>query len=164
MPLKNFPFKTIEQIVKKYSNDCEDSYTDYLLKKIRLAKRRGYLNKEELVLISNWKSPRTIKKILSNSKKSIEQKTKFAIVSEDELKIITQLTELNGVSIAMASAILMFLNPKKYPVIDIRVWEVLYELRIVKENKAGKNLSKSNWLDYLDIVRAKAKKKPQFVK
>ena len=157
MALKKFPYRTVDQIVKKYSDGCEDSYTNHLLKKIKFAKRRGYLRKDEFILICNWKSARTIKKVLANSEKSIERGTMLAISSTDETKIISTLIKLNGVSIAMASAILMFINPKKYPVIDIRVWEVLYELEIVKENKAGKSLSKNNWLTFLEIIRTKAK-------
>ena len=57
----------------------------------------------------------------------------------------------------MASAILMFINPNKYPVIDIRVWQVLYELKLVNGNDSGKSLTTNDWLIFLEIIRKKAK-------
>jgi hypothetical protein len=159
MALKNFPYKSLSPLLRKYMDDNECSYTEYLFRFLRKAIKRGFLKKHELLLICNWKSPRTIQKIKANPASKIERLTFLAFQSTDELFIIEKLVKLEGVSIAMASAILMFMNPRKYPVIEIRVWEVLLELKLVEGSSSGKNLNKSNWLVYLEIIRQTAKEK-----
>ena len=58
----------------------------------------------------------------------------------------------------MASAILMLLNPKRYGVIDIRVWQLLHKVGAVKKNYMGVNFAFQNWYQYLMIIRYFAKK------
>jgi len=58
----------------------------------------------------------------------------------------------------MASAILMLTNPKKYGVIDIRVWQLLYAIGTVKTNPKGLNFSFQEWYRYLKIIQYFAKK------
>ena len=157
MALKKIPYQSIDVILKKHLDDNESSYTAYLLNKIRAARKKGYLTKEEFILICNWKSPRSLQLVKQNTSNKIKSITKSVITSKDEGFVIKQLIKLKGVSIAMASALLMFLNPKKYPVIDIRVWQVLYELNLVTSNTSGKSLSINNWITYLDIIKEKAK-------
>lgn len=52
----------------------------------------------------------------------------------------------------------MLLNPKRYGVIDIRVWELLYKLGTMKSNPNGKNFKFNEWYRYLVIIRHFAKK------
>src|SRR6185436_5539613 len=63
------------------------------------------------------------------------------------------LLQLEGVSVAMASAVLMLLDPKRYGVIDIRVWQFLYATGAVSENEKGVHFSLKNWLQFLAILR-----------
>jgi hypothetical protein len=58
----------------------------------------------------------------------------------------------------MASAILMLTNPQKYGVIDIRVWEILYETGAVETNKKGTNFKFEEWNQVLIILRKYSKK------
>ena len=59
---------------------------------------------------------------------------------------------MKELKIPTASAILMFLNPKKYPIIDTRVWQVLWDFGIVRMNKPGKGFTLKNWEIYLKII------------
>ena len=67
------------------------------------------------------------------------------------------MTQLKGVSIPAASAILMLTDPQNYGVIDIRVWQVLYKYRSVKMKPNGANFGLNNWYNYLMKIRYFAK-------
>jgi len=58
----------------------------------------------------------------------------------------------------MASAVLTLLDPKRYGVIDIRVWELLYALGTVTRNPGAVGFSFGNWHEFLMIIRYFARK------
>ena len=58
----------------------------------------------------------------------------------------------------MASALLMLLNPKRYGVIDIRVWQLLHKIGTVSKNAEGVGFTFKNWYQFLVILRYFAKK------
>lgn len=53
----------------------------------------------------------------------------------------------------MASAILMLLEPDRYAVIDIRVWQLLRGRGAVYGNAAGASFTFRQWVTYLGVVR-----------
>jgi hypothetical protein len=53
----------------------------------------------------------------------------------------------------MASAILMFLDPKRYGVIDIRAWQLLHAVGAVTGNEKGVSFTLGHWLQFLGILR-----------
>lgn len=65
---------------------------------------------------------------------------------------------LHGVSVPMASSILMLRNPARYGVIDIRVWQLLYRMGAVKTNADGVGFHFKEWCRFLMIIRYFAKK------
>jgi len=52
----------------------------------------------------------------------------------------------------------MLLNPRRYGVIDIRVWQALHHLGTVTKAPSGIGFSFKNWYQFLMIVRYFAKK------
>jgi hypothetical protein len=58
----------------------------------------------------------------------------------------------------MASAILTLVDPRRYCVIDIRVWQVLYALGAVAQKPNGVGFTFNNWCRFLMIVRYFARK------
>ena len=58
----------------------------------------------------------------------------------------------------MASAILMLLNPHRYGVIDIRVWQLLYSVGAVSQKSTGVGFNFNNWYQFLMIIRHFSKK------
>ncbi len=58
----------------------------------------------------------------------------------------------------MASAILSLIDPKRYGVIDIRVWQILFELGSVTRNADGVGFNFKNWFQYLCKLRYHAKR------
>jgi hypothetical protein len=53
----------------------------------------------------------------------------------------------------MASSILMLTNPQRYGVIDIRAWQLLFEMGSVKTNANGIGFDSKQWRQYLRILR-----------
>lgn len=147
----------MKSLLNRFMDNNECSHTNYLFGYLEYAKKRMWLKKAELLAICNWKSPRSLHHIDENKEVDVRGITFKAFDTKDEMDKIKILTTLKGVSIPMASAILMFMSPSKYPVIDIRVWEILLELRLVDGNRTGKSLNKNNWIDYLGVVRKYAR-------
>ena len=97
----------------------------------------GTHSKSDLRAIARWKSPRIIRHIERNSPSLIKSISTKAFRTKSERAKLPLLMELKGVSVPMASAILMFRNPKRYPVIDIRAWQVLHQMNAVSKNAGG---------------------------
>ena len=153
MPIKDLRYKNLDSLIKKNLSKEEDLETKELIKKLCPAKIRGWLSKSELTDICYWKSPRAIRHIKANTPTKIKQQTTVAFSTRSEQEKIAKLTSLKGVSIPMASAILMLTNPKRYGVIDIRVWEVLYEIGTMTTNPKGINFNFKEWYRLLVTLR-----------
>jgi hypothetical protein len=158
MALKKLPFKSLQSLIGIHLSTKEDLPTQKAIDELLLAKKRGYLNKDDLVLICRWKSPRAIRHIERNGKKTIREITKAAFKSRSERKKLALLTQLHGVSVPMASSILMLTNPQRYGVIDIRVWQLLYMMGLVKKNPAGVGFDFKQWYRFLALIRYFASK------
>lgn len=106
---------------------------------------RGYLTQQELHTIARWKSPRRAALTLENTDVFIREITEGAFTSiEDWTKLLT-LTQLQGIGLPTASAILHLFD-KKYPILDIHaLWSV------------GKPWKKRSaypfWLEYITFCR-----------
>jgi len=117
------------------------------------------LSDEEFFKIIIWKSNRVKGKVLAGIKKSnksvkqIMREVYNANTSEEKIKL---LTNIKGIGLPIASAILTVCYPKKFTILDYRVWDILFKDKKVK----GKNPSKtiSEYLDYVDICKNYAKK------
>ena len=57
----------------------------------------------------------------------------------------------------MASAILTLVDPKRYGVIDIRVWQLLFAIKSVRKKPKGKDFTFKDWYHYLCKLRYHAK-------
>lgn len=153
MALKDLPYETLLSLIGDHLSTEEDSPTIEAIKQLRPAVRRGYLNKDDLILICRWKSPRAIRHINMNTKGTIKTITKAAFKKRSERKKLELLTELQGVSVPMASSILTLTNPRRYGVIDIRVWQILYTMGSVTENAGGKGFNFEQWNRFLITIR-----------
>jgi hypothetical protein len=157
MALDTLPYKKVASLVRDYLSD-DDADTIALIRELRPARARRYLTPPELEKICRWKSPRALQYIRSNSPARVRDATKRALATRSERRRLDALLELKGVSVPMASAILMLLNAERYAVIDIRVWQVLYSVGTVTKKPEGVNFTFGNWYQFLVIVRYLAKK------
>jgi hypothetical protein len=158
MPLRKLPFDAAAPAVRQFLLTTEDAQTIEIIRLLRPARKRGYLRPAELQAICYWKSPRAIHLIRSNSAAAVRSATRAALATRSERQRLEHLRALHGVSVPMASAILMLLYPKRYGVIDIRVWALLHKLRTVSNNTSAVGFSFRNWYQFLMIIRHLAKK------
>ncbi|MFN8154981.1 MAG: hypothetical protein U0Y08_11880 [Bacteroidia bacterium] len=135
----------------------DDERTYELYKQFRHLKKQGYLTKKELLDILRWKSPRPLKQYESNEEKMVREITKLAFAAKNDVLKLHILTALNGVNYPAASSILMFYDPKKYPVLDIRVWKQLYAAKLVNINPRGQNFSLKQCGEFLTVIRKLAR-------
>jgi uncharacterized protein YdhG (YjbR/CyaY superfamily) len=75
------------------------------------------------------------------------------LATRNEAARLEALVALKGVSVPMASAVLMFLDPRRYGVIDIRTWQLLHDVGEVSENQKGTHFTVKQWLQFLGILR-----------
>lgn len=114
--------------------------------------KHKYLDRNHLIELGRWKSPRVIKQYQDkiNTDERIKEITSFALASEDEYIRIMFPQVLKGVSWGVASVILHFAYPTKYMIIDFRaVWSLGLE--------EPKQYSFDYWMEYTDYVRRLSK-------
>jgi hypothetical protein len=124
--------------------------------KSRLARRRrrgaSYLTRAELVWLGDWKSPRIRPQIARNTPAGVRGVTAAAFLTGDEARRVRLLCGLAGVGIAVASVLLHFADPRRYPVYDIRVQAALRRLGI----RARFPPTPEGWTRYLRCLRTLA--------
>ena len=137
----------------------EDSpETRRLIRDLRVVRRRGYLTKSEFLAICRWKSPRAIRHYAKNSPHRIRRQSTLALASQDERARFDALTALDGVGAPVASAILTLTDPRRYGVIDIRVWQLLYALGSVRTKPGGVGFTFGDWHEFLMTLRPHAER------
>lgn len=152
-------YATIEELLANELDDRKEGIeTLSLMKKLKSAEIRGYFTKDEFLAMAMWKSPRPKRKYEINSEANIKGVSEKVFATRFEKRKIDLLTSLSGVSIPVASAILMLIDPKNYGVIDIRVWQILYLYGSVKVKPSGTNFNFKNWYNYLMKLRYYARK------
>jgi hypothetical protein len=152
MALQKLPYRTLVPLVRHYLSTDDDDTVD-LIRGLRPARARGYLSPSDLEKVCCWKSPRALHYIRSNSAAHVRDATKRALATRSERRRLDALLELRGVSVPMASAILMLVDPKRYGVIDIRVWQVLHAVGTVTKKPSGIGFNFANWYQFLMILR-----------
>ncbi len=136
----------------------EDVSTRLAVAALRSARERGHLTPVELARVCHWKSPRAIHHVRANSAALVRSTTALAFQARDEPTRMQTLRLLAGVSVPMGSALLTLVFPRRYAVIDIRVWQLLFDEGAVRSNPAGRGLTVEQWCEFLSIVRVIARR------
>ena len=138
-----FPESDIPKWAKKY-NAAEDEAVMTLIPAI---KRRGRLERDELLRIVEWKSPRPLPLARRNSESDVERVTAIALSSEcSEHVRAGVLQALMGVDVPVASVILHMCHDDVYPIFDFRaMWSLGYDRE--------PTCSFRFWLKYVEFFR-----------
>jgi hypothetical protein len=131
----------------------DDQDSSRLIDELRHVNTKGYFTKPEFVSMCRWKSPRPVHWYLANTVEQVESISREVFATAFERRRIELLTSLKGVNIPTASAILMLTDPKRYGVIDIRVWQLLYLYGVVLVKPGGQGFTFNNWYTYLIRLR-----------
>jgi hypothetical protein len=137
----------------------EDPFTAALIARLAGVRRRGAFDRAELILMASWKSARARPHYLRNSPALVRVVSRAALAARSERERMAALTRLAGVSIPVASAILTLLDPRRYGVLDIRVWQLLHALDPAIGNPRGRGFTVAPWERYLARLRAEAQRR-----
>ena len=150
---------------KRYSNiqslllAClvHDEYPDTapLIASLSHVRATTYFTRSEFLIMCKWKEPRERRRQnwASNTEDEVQTLSAQAFGAPDEARRILHLCRLRGVGIPVASAFLALIDPERYGVIDIRVWQLLALYNEVDYDPDGRTLQVLHWLDYLDKIR-----------
>jgi hypothetical protein len=116
---------------------------------------RGWLKREEFLNIAKWKSARPTPHYEKNSNEAVIKVSKLAFSATHDLEKILLLTDLDGVRVRTATAILHLCFPKQFPLLDI--WSVAaMGISRDKAEKWGELDWLRVWPDYAKNCRAYA--------
>jgi hypothetical protein len=152
------PHSDIATLLASELTRADTPDTEQLIERLRVVRRRGYLTKGEFLVICRWKSPRSIRHAMKNSPARIRRQSALALASRSERVRFDALTALDGVGAPTASAILTLTDPRRYGVIDIRVWQLLFELGSVTTKPGGVGFTFREWHEFLATLRPHAKR------
>jgi hypothetical protein len=158
MGLKKLKYSSLGNLLDNEPISEEDPDTAGIIRRLRHVNVDKELSRGEFLEICSWKSPRSIHHCERNSPRTVRSVTRQVFATRSESERVELLTSMYGVSVPTASAILTLTNPRKYGVIDIRVWQLLYRLNSVKQNPRGQNFRHHHWESYLKILRHHAKR------
>ena len=156
MALRPIPYRRLETLVRAHLDTVEDEGTAALMRRLRAARARGHLTRAEMEAVCRWKSARAIHHVRSNTPAEVRAATREALRTRSERLRLAALTRLRGVSVPMASALLTLLHPRRYGVIDIRVWQLMHRVGTVGTNAGGAGFSFDNWQQFLVAIRRMA--------
>ena len=115
----------IKEYAKKYDYAYNDDNRKVEEKVKGWLKNNRYLDKERFIKTGLWKSQRPRKHYENNDDLTVREITRFSFATESEKERIERLLVLNGVGYPVASVILHFAFPNRYPIMDFRVIESL---------------------------------------
>lgn len=157
MPLKRVPYRTLRALLRRELRAEEHPATAALIRRLAHVKAAGRFTRAEFLAMCRWKSPRARRHYERNSTAAVRRASTAALAARDERERIEHLTALPGVSVATASAILTLIDPRRYGVLDIRCWQLLFGIRSVRANPRGRAFTSAQWELYLRRLRQHAR-------
>ena len=132
--------------------------TAELIRRLRHVRRAGEFSRAEFVQMCRWKSARALPLYRRHRAERIRRLSRAVLATRSEPRRIELLIALSGVSVPVASAILTLIDPRRYGVLDIRVWQLLWALGAVDRRPGGRGFSVADWLHYLTTLRGHARR------
>ena len=158
VPLRRLRHATLDALLARELVREEDAATAALIRDLAHVRRRGRFTRAEFRRMCRWKSPRARRLWEANSSARISAVSRAVLATRDERRRIELLTGLSGVGVPMASAILTLLDPRRYGVLDIRAWQLLFAIRSVEANRRGQGFTIAQWEAYLAALRHHARR------
>jgi hypothetical protein len=150
-------YRRLAELLKRELSAGEAEPTAALLRELRHVKRAKRFSRSEFIKMCRWKSSRAIHHYRRNSAAAIRRTSHEVLRTRDERRRLELLTSLKGVSIPTASAILTLIDPERYGVIDIRAWQLLFQIGAVEKKPGGVGFVFADWSRYLSILREHAR-------
>ncbi len=126
--MMKIPNDKIVEYARRYDQNAS-GYDKSVEQKIKqVLQTRRYLNRQELIEVGIWKSPRQKKNYGKNDDGAVRELTQFSFTARSEQARVGALLALRGVSYPVASTLLHFAFPDEYPILDTRaLWSLGWE-------------------------------------
>jgi hypothetical protein len=157
MPLRRLPTRSLRALLRRELQREEHAATAALIRRLAHVKATGRFTRAEFLAMCRWKSPRARRHYERNRAAAIRRVSAAVLAARSERERMARLVALPGVSVATASAILTLIDPRRYGVLDIRCWQLLFAMRSVAGNPRGRAFTISQWERYLARLRSHAR-------
>ncbi len=158
MPLRRLRSTTLEALLRAELVREEHPATAALIRDLAGVRARGVFTREEFRRMCRWKSPRARRLWEVNSAARVRAVARAVLATRSERRRMQLLTSLRGVGVPIASAILTLVDPRRYGVLDIRAWQLLFALHSVAANPRGQGFTIAQWQQYLSALRHHARR------
>lgn len=158
MGLGRVPYRSVAALLARELVRDEEPGTAALVARLAHVRRRHGFSRAEFLDMCRWKSPRAIRHCERNSAAAVRRVSRAVLTTRSERRRMELLTGLRGVSVPTASAILTLVDPQRYGVLDIRVWQLLFGLGTVSRRSSGRGFALGDWLEYLGELRRHARR------
>jgi hypothetical protein len=156
--LRRLCYATVEALLRAELVREEHPPTAALIRDLAGVRARGVFTREEFRRMCRWKSPRARRLWEANSAARVHTVSRAVLLTRSERRRMQLLTSLRGVGIPIASAILTLVDPRRYGVLDIRAWQLLFALHTVASNPRGQAFTIAQWQQYLSALRHHARR------
>ena len=135
--------------VLSYSELYEYDADDKLAERLEAAARRGHMLRNELIEVARWKwrGGRTRQLVADNTEEDVVEISAVSFAAKSERLRIGALLSLSGVGWPMASVILHFAFPDRYPILDVRA---------MKTVGGSSHYTFEKWIEYVTLCRQTA--------
>lgn len=99
--------------------------------------------------MGEWKTPRIRPAIARNTESGVRGLTAAAFLAEGDATRLRLLLGLSGVGVAVASVVLHFADPGRYPIYDVRVRAALRRIGVRRRFPP----TAAGWVTYAAVLR-----------
>ena len=146
--LGRVPYQSVEALLRRELVE-EDPATAALMGELAEVRRRGWFTRGELLRMC---------RVVAERAAAVRRISRAVLTARSEERRLELLTRLRGVSVPTASAVLTLIDPRRYGVLDIRAWQLLFGLGSVDRKPAGRGFTLRDWLEYLGELRRHARR------
>jgi hypothetical protein len=158
VPLRRPRATSLDALLRRGLVREEYPGTAALVRRLAGVRARGWFTRAEFAAMCRWKSPRAQRLWETNAPARIRAVSRAVLATRSERRRMALLTGLRGVGVPIASAILTLIDPKRYGVLDIRCWQLLFALDEVGHNRRGQGFTIPQWETYLAALRHHARR------
>jgi hypothetical protein len=151
------------RLLEQKVNDYEEPQYDEELDRLDSLPDKfesGDWTQDDLKWIITWKVGRafekpTLRHFLSNPDERISDAIETAVTARAVGDKVDALTSIKGVGVPVASAILLFIDPERFTVIDERAWGALREMEYI-DRELSEDPTIEEYVLYLGVCRSLA--------
>ena len=121
------------------------------------ARLSGHITPQQLRDVAKWKSgERTLPHLTKNAAEEVKECSAVAFAAQTDRLRIHALLALDGISWPTASAILHFVFPGRFPILDVRAMGTVGKIRA--DSKQSPNYTLPLWTQYAKLCRETAER------